>query len=76
VDQPPLIAWMAWLLQHSIGFVSVVLVVLGLWFLFSREGRRYAVLGFGFLGVLGLMMALAKFIAKAKGLVESKSSEL
>jgi hypothetical protein len=41
-----------------IGFVSAVLVLLGVWFLFSRRGRRYAVLGFGFLGVLGLMVAL------------------
>lgn len=47
-----------WQQTEMIGFVSVVLVLLGLWFLFSRGGRRYAVLGFGFLGVLGLMMAL------------------
>ena len=47
-----------WQQTQMIGFVAAVLVVLGLWFLFSREGRRYAVLAFGFLGVLGLMMAL------------------
>jgi hypothetical protein len=47
-----------WQQTEMIGFVSVVLVLLGLWFLFSRGGRRYAVLGFGFLGVLGLMVAL------------------
>ncbi len=47
-----------WQQTQMIGFVSAVLVVLGLWFLFSRQGRRYAVLGFGFLGVLGLMVAL------------------
>jgi hypothetical protein len=43
---------------QMIGFVSAVLVVMGLWFVFSPRGRRYAVLGFGFLGVLGLMIAL------------------
>jgi hypothetical protein len=47
-----------WQQMQMIGFVSAVLVVLGLWFLFSPQGRRYAVLGFGFLGVLGLMVAL------------------
>jgi hypothetical protein len=43
---------------QMIGFVSAVLVVLGVWFVFSPRGRRYAVLGFGFVGVLGLMMVL------------------
>ncbi len=47
-----------WQQTQMIGYVSAVLVVLGFWFLFSRGGRRYAVLGFGFLGVLGLMVAL------------------
>jgi Dolichyl-phosphate-mannose-protein mannosyltransferase len=47
-----------WQQAQMIGFVPVVLVVLGLWFLFSRAGRSYAVLGLGFLGVLGLMVAL------------------
>jgi hypothetical protein len=47
-----------WQQTQMIGFVSAVLVVLGLRFLFSRAGRPYAVLGFGFLGVLGLMVAL------------------
>lgn len=43
---------------QMIGFVPALLVILGLWFLFSSQGRGYAVLGFGFVGVLGLMMAL------------------
>jgi hypothetical protein len=47
-----------WQQTQMIGFVAAVLVVLGCWFLFSREGRRYAVLCFGFLGVLGLMVAM------------------
>ena len=53
---PPL----QYLAQQSemMGFVSSLLVVLGLWFLFSPQGRRYAVLAFGFLGVLGSMLLL------------------
>jgi len=47
-----------WQQTQMIGFVSAVLVILGVWFLFSTRGRRYAVLGFGFLGVLGLMVVL------------------
>lgn len=54
---PPPLAYLGQQVQ-MIGFVSTVLVVLGLWFLFSARGRRYAVLGFGFLVFLGLMVAL------------------
>jgi hypothetical protein len=43
---------------QMIGFVSAVLVVLGVWFLFSPRGREFRVLGYGFITVLGLMMAL------------------
>jgi hypothetical protein len=43
---------------QMIGFVSAVLVVLGVWFVFSPRGRKYAVLGFGFVSVLVLMMVL------------------
>ena len=41
-----------------IGFIPVLLVVLGVWFLFSSKARAYAVLAWGFLGMLGLMMLL------------------
>jgi len=41
-----------------IGFIPVLLVVLGTWFLFSSKVRAYAVLAWGFLGMLGLMMLL------------------
>jgi hypothetical protein len=53
---PPL----PYLAQQSemMGFVSSLLVMLGLWFLVSREGRRYALLAFGFLSVLGCMLLL------------------
>lgn len=56
VMQPPL----QYLLSQAqmIGFVSAVLVVLGVWFLFSSRGRRYAVLGCGFVVFLGVMMIL------------------
>lgn len=47
-----------WQQVQMIGFVSALLVILGVWFVFSACGRRYAVLGFGFLGVLALMIAL------------------
>ena len=47
-----------WQQAQMIGFVAAVLVLLGLWFLFSARGRRYIILGFGFLGTLGLLMAL------------------
>ncbi|HEY1576391.1 MAG TPA: glycosyltransferase family 39 protein [Terracidiphilus sp.] len=40
------------------GFVSSVLVVLAVWFLLSAQGRRYVVLLFGFLSVLGCMVVL------------------
>lgn len=43
---------------QMIGFVSVLLVLLAAWHLISPQGRRYAVLGWGFLGVLGTMLAL------------------
>jgi len=53
---PPL----PYLAQQSemMGFVSSLLVILALWFLISREGRRYAVLAGGFLSVLGCMLLL------------------
>jgi Dolichyl-phosphate-mannose-protein mannosyltransferase len=41
-----------------IGFTPVVLVLLGVWFLASARGRRYAVLAWGFLGMLGITMLL------------------
>ena len=47
-----------WQQVQMIGFVPAVLVIAGIWFLFSRSGRPYAVLGWGFLSVLGLMMIL------------------
>ena len=47
-----------WQQVQMIGFVPVVLVIAGMWFLFSSRGRRYIVLGWGFLTFLGLMMAL------------------
>lgn len=40
------------------GFVSSLLVLLALWFLISPEGRRYGVLLWGFLSVLGCMLLL------------------
>ena len=43
---------------QMLAFIPALLVVLGLWFLFSRAGRRYSVLGWGFLSVLGLMLLL------------------
>lgn len=47
-----------WQQAQMIGFVAAALVILGAWFLFSQRGRRFAVLGFGFVAVLGLMMIL------------------
>jgi len=41
-----------------IGFIPTLLVVLGVWFLFSSKARSYAVLAWGFLGMLGLMILL------------------
>ena len=43
---------------QMIGFVPALLVILAAWFLIRSEGRRYAVLGWGFLSVLGLMLLL------------------
>ncbi len=53
---PPL----PYLAQQSqmIGFVSSLLVVLGLWFLISPQGRRYGILAWGFSCVLGCMLLL------------------
>jgi dolichyl-phosphate-mannose-protein mannosyltransferase len=53
---PPL----PYLAQQSemMGFVSSLLVVLGLWFLISPQGRRYGILVWGFLSVLGCMLLL------------------
>jgi hypothetical protein len=53
---PPL----RYLAQQSemVGFVSSLLVVFGLWFLISRHGRRYGILAWGFLSVLGCMLLL------------------
>ncbi len=41
-----------------IGFIPALLAVLGVWFLFSGRARKYAVLAWGFLGMLGLMILL------------------
>jgi len=57
---PPL----PYLAQQSqmMGYVSSLLVILALWFLFSPRGRRYQVLAWGFLAVLGYMLwARGKF---------------
>ncbi len=43
---------------QMIGYLPSLLVVLAVWFLFSSRGRRYAILGCGFLSVLGLMVLL------------------
>ncbi|HET7104028.1 MAG TPA: glycosyltransferase family 39 protein, partial [Terracidiphilus sp.] len=43
---------------QMIGYVSALLVILGAWFYISRQGRRHAVLGWGFAAVLGLMLVL------------------
>ncbi len=43
---------------QMLSFIPAVLVVLGVAFLFSPSGRRYAVLGWGFLSVLLLMLLL------------------
>lgn len=44
--------------MQMIGIIPVLLVLLAAWFLISQQGRRYAVLGWGFLSVLGLMLLL------------------
>ena len=41
-----------------IGFVSSLLVILAVWFFISPQGRRYAILFWGFIGVLGCMLVL------------------
>jgi hypothetical protein len=53
---PPL----SYLAQQSemMGFVSSLLVILALWFLISPQGRRYRILAWGFLSVLGCMLLL------------------
>jgi len=43
---------------QMIGYLPSLLVVLAVWFLFSSRGKRYVVLGCGFLSVLGLMLML------------------
>jgi 4-amino-4-deoxy-L-arabinose transferase-like glycosyltransferase len=43
---------------QMLAFIPALLVVLGVVFLFSSRGRRYAILGWGFLSVLGLMLVL------------------
>lgn len=43
---------------QMLGFTSPVLVLLAIWFLVSSQGRRYGVLLWGFLGVLGCMLLL------------------
>jgi len=47
-----------WQQAQMIGFVAAVLVILGVWFLFSQRGGAPRVLGCGFIAVLGLMMLL------------------
>jgi hypothetical protein len=53
---PPL----PYLAQQSemMGFVSSLLVILALWYLISPHGRRYGILAWGFLSVLGCMLLL------------------
>jgi hypothetical protein len=53
---PPLL----YLAQQSemMGFVSSLLVMLALWYLISPQGRRYGILAWGFLSVLGCMLLL------------------
>ena len=53
----PPIAYLAQQAQ-MLSFIPALLVVLGVVFLFSRRGRRYSILGCGFLSVLGLMLLL------------------
>ena len=50
----------AYLAQQAqmIGYLPVLLVVAALVFVFSAKGRRFALLGWGFLSVLGLMLVL------------------
>jgi len=43
---------------EMIGFVSSLLVILALWFFISPQGRRYAILFWGFMSVLGCMLVL------------------
>jgi hypothetical protein len=41
---------------QMIGIIPALLVILAAWYLFSKRGNRYAVLGLGFLSILGVMM--------------------
>jgi hypothetical protein len=41
---------------QMIGIIPALLVILAAWYLFSKWGNRYAVLGLGFLSILGVMM--------------------
>jgi hypothetical protein len=43
---------------EMIGFVSSLLVILALWFFISPQGRRYSILFWGFMSVLGCMLVL------------------
>ena len=43
---------------EMLSFIPALLVVLGVSFLFSQRGRRYSILGWGFLSVLSLMLLL------------------
>lgn len=43
---------------QMLGFVSAVLILLAIWYLFRSQGRRYGVLFWGFLSVLGCMLLL------------------
>ena len=43
---------------QMLGFASALLVLLAVWFLLSPQGRRYGVLFWGFLSVLGCMLVL------------------
>ncbi len=43
---------------EMLSFIPALLVVLGVFFLFSQRGRRYSILGWGFLSVLSLMLLL------------------
>ena len=44
--------------SEMMGFVSSILVILAVWFLISPQGRRYGILLWGFLSVLGCMLLL------------------
>ena len=44
--------------SEMMGFVSSLLVILGLWYLMTPQARRYGILAWGFLSVLGCMLLL------------------